>query len=120
MARNNIMRNAVYNNQVPELMKGRAYRQPHVIRRHRRPETRKVICTERKTGRKTTGIVFPGGKVYVGDDVWRLSNRADCCEYPFRGYVNLQVAAVDYEIREADTTFPEYAQKPERGYAACV
>lgn len=119
MANTNLFRNARYINQVPELMEaGHAYKTTRVVTH--RPKAKKIICTEKKSGRKTTGIVFPSGKVYIGDDVWRLSNRADCCEYPFRGYVGLKVASLDYEIREAESTFPEYTEKNEGRCAACV
>lgn len=118
MANTNVFRNAVFINQVPDLMN--AERRRNAVH-YTRPRVQKIICTEKNTGRKTTGIVFPSGKVYIGDDVWRLSNRADCCEYPFRMYTGLKTVAIDYEIREADITFPEYAEKKERRrYPACV
>ncbi len=123
MSSKSIFRNAVYINQVPELTERerRYQKRKRDIHCSMKRKSQKLICTDRKTGQKTTCIVFPNGKVYVGDDVWRLSNRADCCEYPFRGYSSLQIAAVDYDIREAEATFPEYSSKPEEGrYAVCV
>ena len=58
-----ILRNVVYINQVPELMK----KQRH-ISRSSFVKCGRFICTDKKSGIKTTGIIFPTGKVYIGDD----------------------------------------------------
>lgn len=103
-------RNGVYINQVPELMeeerKGRRNR--FYYNNNRRSPIIKCnyfICTNRTNMSLTTGIIFPNGKVYIGDDVWRMCNRADYCEYPFKKYRNRQSAELDYEFKEAERTF---------------
>lgn len=111
-------RNGVYINQVPELMeeerKGRRNRFYH---NHRSPfiKCSHFICTDRTSMSLTTGIIFPNGRVYVGDDVWRMSNRADYCEYPFKKYKNRQSAELDYDFKEAERTFLTSADNSKEG-----
>jgi len=46
----------------------------------------KFIAVDIETGKKTTAITLSRGRIAVGDDVWRMSNKADMCEYPYRIY----------------------------------
>lgn len=112
----NSWRTPVYINQVPEMMrKNQTAKSPF------RPCER-YICINRKNGTYTTGIKFQNGKVFVGDDVWRLSNRADCCDYPFRQYKNQLLAEGDFEFRDAPSwafTFSHGAVE-ERRCQICV
>lgn len=55
--------------------------------KERRPHFRecdKFIIYDPETGKKECAIVFANGKIFVGADVWRMSNTSDICEYPFR------------------------------------
>lgn len=45
---------------------------------------RKFYVENLETGRRTTAITLSRGRVAVGDDVWRMSNRTDMCEYPYK------------------------------------
>ncbi len=45
---------------------------------------RKFIAEEIETGKRTTAITLSRGRIAIGDDVWRMSNRADTCEYPYK------------------------------------
>lgn len=66
-----------------------------------RPAFRKCekhVVRDLETGDISTAIIFSNGKVSIGDDVWRLSNRADTCDYPFRTYLNKQCAEREYEF----------------------
>ena len=112
-------RNGIYINQVPELMEEeKKWKRNKLYYNNRRSPFIKCgyyICTNRTSMSLTTGIVFPNGKVYVGDDVWRLSNRADYCEYPFKKYRNRQSAELDYEFKEAGRTFLTPANNKEGG-----
>lgn len=45
---------------------------------------RKFYVEELETGRRTTAITLSRGRIAIGDDVWRLSNRSDTCEYPYK------------------------------------
>ncbi|SFU91284.1 hypothetical protein [Butyrivibrio sp. M55] len=45
---------------------------------------RKFYVEEIETGRRTTAITLSRGRIAVGDDVWRMSNRNDMCEYPYK------------------------------------
>lgn len=60
------------------------------------PVREKYLATEKETGKVTTASLMRSGKVLVGDDVWRLSNKADCCEYPFKIYASMDIAKQDY------------------------
>lgn len=68
----------------------------------------KLICVNKENGTQTCGIVFSNGVMRIGIDVWRLSNSADCCEYPFRTYPSMDAAALDYDFRPADSTILFY------------
>lgn len=115
---------ATYVNQVPELTKRPMNKRSQSKNRSLKPQFRvceRFICTDLRNGSSTTGIIFPSGKVYVGDDVWRLSNKADCCDYPYRGYKNRKLAEQDYEFREAASSFlTYYGEINERRCQACV
>lgn len=65
----------------------------------------KYLCVNRNTGEKTCAILFPNGKVFVGDDVWRLSNKADCCEYNYRYFYNRKEAEKEYEFINSSTPY---------------
>lgn len=58
----------------------------------------KYVVRELETGNISTAIIFSNGKVSIGDDVWRLSNRADTCDYPFRTYLNKKCAELEFEF----------------------
>lgn len=49
-----------------------------------------VVCKD--SGYKTCVIITHTGKIFLGDDVWRLENKADCCEYPVK-----QISRYDLE-----------------------
>ncbi len=89
-------RNPIYISQIPESAK-----------KDSRPQSALkkftcYICTDRNNGISTTGIMFANGKVFVGADVWRMSNPADCCDYPFRRYKNMAMAEKQYEFKIVD------------------
>ncbi len=44
----------------------------------------KFIAVNVQNGKRTCGITLNRGRIAVGDDVWRMSNSSDMCEYPFR------------------------------------
>lgn len=117
-----VWRSAVYVSQVPELTNGKPMGQRRNSRYRRiKPQFKvceKYICTDRKNGLSTTGIIFPNGKTYIGDDVWRLSNKADCCDYPYKRYQSQKIAELDYEFKEVRSTF--CADPAERRCLACV
>ena len=76
-----------------------------VARKKNQPVTRscfrkceKHVVRELETGNITTAIIFSNGKVSIGNDVWRLSNRADTCDYPFRTYLNRKCAEREFEF----------------------
>lgn len=116
-------RDATYISQVPELTQGRL-----TGTKKKRPASRSpfkkcshYICTDRSNGSSTTGIVFPNGRVYVGDDVWRLSNRADCCDYPYRRFNNQKLAEQYYDFKEAERSIlSSISDLKERRYQVCV
>lgn len=57
----------------------------------------KYICTHKETGKRTCGIHFISNKRFcIGDDVWRLSQRSDFCEYPYRCFASIEIAQQDY------------------------
>lgn len=97
---------AVFVSQIPELT-GQTVKKKEY---HRiRPQSRvceKFICVDLKSGSSTTGISFPNGKIFIGDDVWRLSNKADCCDYPYKRYQNRKLAEKDYLLKQVtEVTF---------------
>lgn len=77
----------------------------------------KFICENMENRRKTCGILFPSGKVAVGDDVWRMSNTADFCEEPFKIYKNTIELEKKYRILEAPTT--KFYDSRERSCGLC-
>lgn len=117
---------ATYVSQVPELTckDSKGKRRNAGFRKTRSQFIRKCkryICINRKDGSLTTGIVFPNGTVYVGDDVWRMSNRADCCEYPIKHYKSLKFAEMDYDFDEAKRSFlTAYGSIKEGRHPTCV
>ena len=70
-------------------------------------KTEKYLAENISTGKMETAIVFPNGKTFVGADVWRMSNRADFCEYGFTTYQNRIMAEKDYNFYPAPRTFNE-------------
>lgn len=44
----------------------------------------KFIVMNLANGKQTTAITLSKGRIAIGDDVWRMSNRSDTCEYPFK------------------------------------
>lgn len=51
-------------------------------------------------GKKTCAIIFENGKIFVGMDVWRMSNPYDTCEYPYQ-----QIS--ERELNEYKRYYPE-------------
>lgn len=51
---------------------------------------KKFYVEELETGKRTCGITLTRGRVAIGDDVWRMSNRSDTCEYPFKLVTDLE------------------------------
>ncbi len=51
------------------------------------------------------GIIFKDQSVIVGMDSWRLLNRMDSCEYPFRRYDTLLTAKEDITIVPTRTAY---------------
>lgn len=58
----------------------------------------KFVCRSLSDGHISTAVLFPSGKVAIGNDVWRLSYRTDCCEYPYVMYDSLDQAKCEYSI----------------------
>ena len=46
----------------------------------------KFIAINKESGKATTAITLSRGRIAIGDDVWRMSNKADICEYPYHIY----------------------------------
>lgn len=44
----------------------------------------KYFAADKETGKRTTAITLSRGRVAIGQDVWRMSNKADMCEYPYK------------------------------------
>ncbi|MDE6626676.1 MAG: hypothetical protein K2K56_09975 [Lachnospiraceae bacterium] len=60
---------------------------------HRKtPAREKLVVVCKDSGNKTCVIITHNGKIFLGDDVWRLENKADCCEYPVK-----QISLYDLE-----------------------
>lgn len=98
-------RNSVkYVNQVtPEYGAAKKYYyHTHQSKHHRKPRCcEKYIGYSLENGSVTSVILFKSnGKVFVGPDVWRLSDPYDCCEYPYKVYPNMRLAMLDYQIKE--------------------
>lgn len=52
---------------------------------HRKtPAKEKFVVVCKDSGDRTCVIITHTGKIFLGDDVWRMENRVDCCEYPVR------------------------------------
>ena len=64
----------------------------------------KFIARDLKTRKRTCCILFNSGKVAVGDDVWRLSNSSDLCEYPYKTFKNSIAFEKFYEMEEPPKT----------------
>jgi len=78
----------------------------------RRINCTKIVCVDKKTNRKTSGIIFNSGKCAVGDDVWRMTNPADTCDYPFKIYQNSLEMEAKYNIEiPPETEFYEDGRK---------
>lgn len=56
----------------------------------------KVLARHKETNAVTCATIFSNGRVAVGDDVWRMSNRCDTCEYTYHMYKNRVIAEADY------------------------
>lgn len=71
-------------------------------RHHRKPRyCEKYVGYSLDNGAVTSVILFKSnGRVFVGPDVWRLSDPYDCCEYPYTAYPNMRLAMMDYLIKE--------------------
>ena len=79
----------------------------------------KKIAINKFTGKITTAIIFPDGRIFIGEDVWRMSNRADFCEYRFISYPTVKAALISYDIQEAPRSIlaierrnPQYHELP--------
>lgn len=72
----------------------------------------KYICTSLDTGEFTCGVLFiNSGKVKTGLDVWRLTNPADCCDYPVRTFPSLDAAMQHFRFEAAPRSF--YYEQPD-------
>lgn len=69
----------------------------------------KFIAIDVETGKKTTAITLSRGRIAIGDDVWRMSNKADICDYPFR-IVDQYEFDLFYKRVEAPT-YPSFYQE---------
>ena len=86
----------------------------HVRRRKAKPfnKCEKYICINLVTGEYTCGLLFmKSGKVKIGLDVWRLTNPADCCDYPVRAFPSLDIAMQYFRFETAPRSF--YFKEPE-------
>ena len=59
----------------------------------------KLVVVELDTGRRTTAITLSKGRYAIGDDVWRMANKADMCEYPYKIVDNYEFVLF-YKIEE--------------------
>lgn len=72
----------------------------------------KYIATHIDTGERTCAILYiNSGRVKVGPDVWRLSNPADCCDYPLLVFPTIDAAKRYFNFEEAPHS---YLYNPER------
>lgn len=76
----------------------------------------KVACRNIENGHITCGIIFPNGKMAVGDDCWRLSNIADTCDHPFKIYNNSIEVEKKYIITHPEKTIFFDNEKEESNY----
>lgn len=74
--------------------KGRKY--PEVKKQQGRCTFLCRYTEDNKNGEKDImqGILFSEKHVLIGMDVWRLLNRMDTCEYPYRRYESIEAAKV--------------------------
>lgn len=63
----------------------------------------KFIALNLETGKKTPAITLSRGRIAIGDDVWRMSNRADLCEYPYK-----IVDRFEFNMLYKETETPKY------------
>lgn len=69
----------------------------------------KFMAIEKETGKKTAAITLSRKRVAIGPDVWRMSNKADTCEYPFK-VVNCFEFEYYYRKVKAPDSFLSYEE----------
>ena len=69
---------------------------PATTKRHFR-KAEKFVVVDPDTGEKTCAIIFTNGKIFVGADVWRMSNPYDICEYPYKQISDQELATYKKE-----------------------
>ena len=69
-------------------------------------KNQKFIVLDVYTGKQICAITLSRGRIAIGDDVWRLSNKADTCEYPFRIVDEYEFAMFYQKIETASYPLP--------------
>ena len=62
------------------------------------------------TGRQTTAITLSRGRIAIGDDVWRMSNKFDTCEYPYKIVNSSELDMFYKKISPANYPLPYYEE----------
>lgn len=66
---------------------------------------KKLMAKNRETGMVSTAVIMENGSVYIGPDVWRLSNKADSCEYASKYFSKQVLAELEYELYEPSSPY---------------
>ena len=101
-----IMVNKNYQNMYRESHQKRTHKERRGINKNEAIH-QKFIVVDTQTGKRTTGITLSKGRIAIGDDVWRISNRADMCEYPFKIVDNYEFQLF-YKKENAPYSFKNY------------
>ena len=64
---------------------------------------KKFTAVNVETGKRTSAITLSRGRIAVGEDVWRMSNKYDRPEYPFRIMSQIEFS-IDYRELESNGT----------------
>ena len=65
----------------------------------------KFTALDIENGKRTCAITLSRGRIAVGDDVWRMSNKADMCEYSYRIYEQAEFY-IFYRKEETEDAYP--------------
>lgn len=85
----------------------------------RKGKNQKFIAVDVFTEEKKCAITLSRGRIAIGDDVWRLSNKADTCEYPFR-IVDEYEFALFYQKYEMSSYPLPYTEDDEEKIARAI
>ena len=81
---------------------------------------RKFIAEDMETGKRSTAITLSRGRIAIGDDVWRMSNRADTCDYPYKIVDACEFKMFYREVENSLDLPPFYIDEDEKEAKAVV